>query len=512
MILLGIIAGLFMLFLIYAPQLLSLSQPPFEYIQDMRLTRNPYTATPTVTLTKQPSLTPTNTITPTPTGTLPKPSKTPTVLTATFTQTSTATRPAIELAAKRSDNFYLWRERLTDTWLWRHLYALFVGVGLASWLAMLYVRDVYGLRRSIRSAGWLRRIIFLLPLGTLHVKGGNLVDEQGRIVGPEWILVNQQGKVIRKNDQPVMAEGIRRTLRLLRVGIPARLIVDNNSCAVIEGRRKQAIVCGPTAGAVLLLGFSRLRRMVDLRDAVATLNLQQPTSDGILLSAEGVELVFSVYRGAQGTTFHYDEQAIFELVYRYWLEGDWLPAMTDRIAAELRQFIRSNSINKFLPYFTATEGLPLNRNQETNPFYEFVNQFNEHARQRGIQLRWLGHGNWRLVTEVELKNELDNWRRGIDQLLTLPEQLNHQPACAENNQALLDLIRQVPLASIDRLIPTEESISDLSNLRKIIRAYRDKLLEVLQCYQQHGQAPPAELVAAINQLSQLLNRKIGGSG
>jgi hypothetical protein len=80
------------------------------------------------------------------------------------------------------------------------------------------------------------------------------------------------------------------------VGIPARLIVEVDSCAVIEGSQKQSLVIGPTGNPVILLGFTRLRRTVDLRDAAVKLSVRQPTRDGIPLNVEEAQFIFSVYR------------------------------------------------------------------------------------------------------------------------------------------------------------------------------------------------------------------------
>ena len=46
---------------------------------------------------------------------------------------------------------------------------------------------------------------------------------------------------------------------------------------------------------------------------------------------------------------------------------------------------------------------------------------------------------------------------------------------------------------------------------KVIEAYRDKLNQTLQLYQQSGQTPPSELVEVIDHLNRLILRRIGGS-
>ena len=489
---------IFLCLLIFSSDILSFDVGLLERVQNVRLTIKPYTPTVTVTPTKKPTLTLTPTITLTPTGKLPSPTITPTFFTPTFTVTSTPTRPNVPLQTLRPDSTYEWQERLRDTWLWRHLYAIAVGIALATWLVVLYIRDVYRVRRSVLSAGLLMRMLFVLPIGTIHIRGGNfvdilvrkywvihhagiadsaqntpvakrrrkageqsqvvikdrtiertagtivgsyqqIIDKEVRIVRKDWVLVTPNGKIVYKNnDKPLMANALRRTLRLLRVGIPARLIVDRDSCVVIEGSQKQSLVIGPTGEkGELLLGFSRVRRGVDLRDAAVKLNVRQPTSDGVPLSVVDFQVVFSVFRDGQtvqGDSYPYVEEVIFNLVYRFWLEGEWLPEMTERITAELRQFITKHPLDTFLPYLSQDQAAPANSNQASNPFSTFVNQFNAQARTRGIQIHWQGEGKWKLPTEADLTEQLASWQKNVESLLKPPEQLSDQPSGGEYNQ------------------------------------------------------------------------------
>ena len=531
---------LFLCFLLFSSDLLSFDVSLLERVQNVRLTLKPYTSTPTVTRTKKPTLTKIPTITVTPTGKQLSPTITPTFFAPTFTVTTTPTKPTVPLRTLRSDNFYAWEERLTDPWLWRHFYAMIVGAALASWLVVLYIRDIYNVRRSVRSAGILVRMLLMMPIGTLRIRGGNLVDvvvkrewkelkdpavvrpegkivreyeqvitEEVRIVRKDWVLVTPDGKIVYKNDKPATADAIRRTLRLLRVGIPARLIVDIDSCVVIEGSQKQSLVVGPTGTPVVLLGFTRLRSAVDLCEAAVKVSVRQPTRDGVPLNAEDVHFIFSVYQGEPtepDAPYLYNEEAIFNLVYRFWLEGEWLPEMTARIAAELRQFIAGRDLNMFLPYLSQNQALPGNLSQVTNPFNTFVAEFNSQAKSRGIQIRWQGEGLWKLPTEADLTEQLENWQKNIESLLKLPEQFSSEPSGGEYNQALIDLIQQVPLSLLEPLL-SPDVISRRAMLT-VVEKYRDKLNQTLQLYQQRGQTPPGELVNVIEHLNRLILRRV----
>jgi hypothetical protein len=535
-----LVVMLFLCLLLFSTDLLSFDMGILEKFQNVRLTLQPYTATPTVTATLKPTRTETPTSTSTPKDKLPSPTITATIMTPTFTVTATPTNPHIPLRTLQPDSEYAWQERLTDPWLWRHVYALIVGSALAGWLMVLYVRELYGIRRFVRSAGLLMRMLLMMPIGTLHIMGGKLVDvitqrefreirelavlhpdgkierkyepvivQEVRVVGKDWTFTTPEGKIIRKHDKPVTADVIRRTLRLLRIGIPARLIVEEDSCAVIEGNQKQSLVIGPTAEPVVLLGFTRLRRAVDLRDQVAEISVRQPTQDGVPLNALNAQFVFSVYRGEPTnpeTTYVYNEEAIFNLVYRFWLDGEWISEMTARIAAELRQFIAAHKVNTFLAYLSQNTDLPVNPEDFDQPFNSFVEEFNALAKERGIQIGWGGNGIWRLPTETDLTDRLENWQKNIESLLKLPEEFPDEPSGGEYNQDLINLIQQIPLSLLDPyLTPTVISRRSVLN---VIEKYRDKLNEALQLYQKRGQIPPDKLVEVIEQLNRLILRRV----
>jgi hypothetical protein len=264
---------------------------------------------------------------------------------------------------------------------------------------------------------------------------------------------------------------------------------------------------------VVLSGFGRIRQTVYLGNEVIKISLRQPTSDGILLVVEDLQLIFSVFRDGQvvqGDNYPFVEQAIFNLVYRYWLGGEWKPEMTARITAELRQFITSLTAQTFLPYLTAPDGLSPNLNQSNNPFYEFVRQFNKNAFSRGIELHWSGKGKWKLSSETDLRAQFEQWHQSLEKLIRLPETFSSQPAGGEFNQALIELIRQVPVEVAEQVMPPD--VEDIYRAQRlIITAYRDKLNEVWQLYVQNRQAPPTVLVEAIEQLNRLLMRRVGES-
>ena len=119
--------------------------------------------------------------------------------------------------------------------------------------------------------------------------------------------------------------------------------------------------------------------------------------------------------------------------------------MKARIAAELRQFIAAHPLNTFLPHLSQDQASAVNLNQSVNPFNAFVNEFNAQAPGRGIQIQWQGDGKWKLPTEADLTEQLENWQKNIENLLNLPEQFSGEPAGGEYNQNLIDLIQQVPM-------------------------------------------------------------------
>lgn len=169
----------------------------------------------------------------------------------------------------------------------------FVAVGMAIWVsvrvAAIYFGDLHRIGRFRVASRLFRHMLLALPYGQLNLAQGALQTRQ---------------------------PGGQHLIRLLRVGVPVRVRIAADTCAVVEGIFAEPYVVGPTGSSNgnLLRGFSRLRRVVDLREHTVSLDVDGRTRDGLALTGRGLGLSFSVYRAGRPATdesvYPYDNQAI----------------------------------------------------------------------------------------------------------------------------------------------------------------------------------------------------------
>jgi pseudouridine kinase len=289
-------------------------------------------------------------------------------------------------------------------------------------------------------------------------------------------------------------------LTFLEAGVPAEVAVAADSCVVFEELHGTPALFGPTGRRPgQLRAFSRLRRVVDLREQYVTLTVQAWTCDGLPVTAREVELRFSVARNGQAATqqqpYPFDEQALLNLVYRYWLDGEgaqpveFYPAMVERLQAELRKFISCCSVDEIMPFVALAAGRSALPDPTLNPLHAFAQAFNAHALERGIELAWMGKGEWLLPKEIDLHSHLDLWRQSVDNWLRQTALQRGAMDSARRTRDLLALVREVPLSVDGPPARPGGTVRSYQIMSMLVRAYRDKLNQALQSYQQQGQAP-----------------------
>ena len=371
--------------------------------------------------------------------------------------------------------------KFTETDVLRHYLAVGISIWVSVRIAALYFGDLHRIHRFRAAKRLFRYMLFAWPFGRLDLAQGEM-----------------------QTPQP----NAQRLLGLLRVGVPVSLHIAADTCAVVEGIFAEPYVTGLTRGprGNLLRGFSRLRRIVDLRDHTVTMDVDGHTRDGLALTGRGIGLTFSVFRNnrpaVEGSTYPYDDQAILNLVYRTWLGDDFLPAMTAHLDSELRHFITACPLQDFVNYSTRAAPEIVSRYQRSNPLYEFVTRFNAQAQQSGIEVRWDGSGEWIVPAQVDYEKQLVAWRQNMENAL-LPA--GEQPAGPEARFAtLLRLIRAVPLQVVQKA--NQDNLAEDEKMRALAQAYRDTLQEAVQVYQARGQAVPEQLTDVIDYLTQLISR------
>ncbi len=360
----------------------------------------------------------------------------------------------------------------------RHFLMIGLAFGLALILTAVYLDDIFELENLYVAELFIIEAAFALFYRRIRIQDG--------AVDPE----NQNSPIV-------------------QIGGPGIVDVHLENAALFEKVDGSPRVIKPTiTRPVVLDGFERLRQVVDLRDQVVEMTVTGRTQDGIPITAKDVRLVFSIYRGevkpdpqaAFIQPYPFSEQAVLDLVYQQ-ESGPWVEGMRRMIRSELRQFISQHSLSEFLTTSNievTTSLVP--REEVADLFFDFASGFSERARERGIELQWIGVGTWVLPSQIIPERHLEAWR------LSYETRARKNPATLqrireENRLAeLLRLVDEVPTTFYTLLgqdVPGETVMAEL------IKSYREKIRSARDLYMAGEQPVPPELKSVLQHLDQI---------
>ena len=354
------------------------------------------------------------------------------------------------------------------------------------------------------------------------------------------------------------------------IGGPGKVIVDLDSVALFEKPDGTPRVIGPTGkekgGKATLEGFERFRQAIDIRDHYVDLRDQDDKSpsvksrslDGIPITATDVRLMFSVHRnGKKPSTeepYPFNEKAIEKLVYSAGskvtpdqtnpsaFEFSWINNMISLIRGKLGGFMGDRNLTVYLASIgqpeiekakqreealaqqegqltpiaevvpTGKENKPpdfMARYKITNLFTQFAEEFTKSARDRGVELHWIGLGTWKTPIEIVPERHLEAWKlsrenlgKGSDEALSK----------LENETILLksmSMIQDVPVDTYNNKVLVE---GDKKNaMRILLLAYRQQLIEVAEFMKVNGEAISPNIRQAIAHIDSILGLHWVGS-
>jgi hypothetical protein len=266
------------------------------------------------------------------------------------------------------------------------------------------------------------------------------------------------------------------------IGGPGKVVVDLDSVALFEKADGTPHVIGPTGkepgGRATLDGFERFRQAIDIRDHYIELRDQDPKSqsvkgrsrDGIPITATDVRLMFSINRGENAKPssefpYPFGPDAIEKIVYKSAskvtpdqtnpsaYEFSWINNMIGLIRGKLGGFMSERNLTEYLANIglpeleklkvreemiveqvkrltqptddSATPKAPkpppnfTPRHQITNLFSQFTDEFTKSARDKGVELQWIGVGTWKTPPEMDIiseKQHLEAWKLSQDNM------------------------------------------------------------------------------------------------
>lgn len=325
------------------------------------------------------------------------------------------------------------------------------------------------------------------------------------------------------------------------IGGPGRVIVDLDSAALFEKPDGTPRVIGPTARATLE-GFERFRQAIDVRDHYADLQVQSRSRDGIPVTATDVRMMFSVHRDNKKPTefpYPFSEKAIKQLVYQAASrvtpelpnpsthEFSWIHNMIGLISSELSGFMSQHNLTEYLASIGAPEyerakaqeamiaaqasqlNIPAEddpkaqvvteftpRREISNLFGQFAKKFSDRARERGVELHWIGVGTWKTPAEIVPEKHLEAWKLSQENLFRESPGVLERLEKEAIVQKMVTLIQDVPVAAYQKAASDERE--HINAMKTLLLAYRQQLVEAAEFMEEKGETVPPNIVQAIN--------------
>jgi hypothetical protein len=367
----------------------------------------------------------------------------------------------------------------------RHILVLWLALFLGTELAATYLDDIFELGNLRAALRYIWAAAFLGGYPKLTIRDGDVASEDkespvNRIGGPGWVDVHLENVAVFER---------------------------------IDGTPH--IVSPEHQSRLLLSGFERLRSVIDLRDQVIELTVTGRTQDGIPVTARDVRLVYSVDRGfnsrqeeeafdmdATHRTYPFSELAVMNLVYHHGRDPLY-EAMRSLIRSELTQFISRHTLSEFLTNAQAGDDKPdvfISRDEITDLFYDYAEEFSRHAEEHGVRLQWIGVGTWVIPAQIIKDRHMDAWKLSNEARLHRSEGALNVTFKDAWIMELLRLIDEVPAAFYTM---TAQSLSSDQILRRLALTYREKMRNARDLYLNQEQPVPPELRRVIAHLSVL---------
>lgn len=370
---------------------------------------------------------------------------------------------------------------------------------LAFHFASLYLSDLFELEDVAIAREFILAVSLFGSSRILRISEGEVVEEDRR--SPIY-LIGGPGMVQITLDSAALFELPDGRPHVIGPTIAKTTTPEKNARQHRDRRARDPLI----EHTRLLSGFERLRLpVIDLRDQFLGSPGSEPeivygrSRDGIPVEAHDIRFVFSISRGGQRPTlqhpYPFDERAVETLVYGLSsrvqederrpsiLSTDWKTTMRNLIRNELSRFISTHPLNEFLASYGDPEIKQMEqrrtvlqkglssidpqqpatppkspehppeftpRSQIKSLFDRFTSAFSNTARQRGVELYWVGLGTWKTPFEIIPQHHEEAWKISRENLrLGSAEALEELKKEAEVEE-LLRRIQSVPLGTFHK--------------------------------------------------------------
>jgi len=315
---------------------------------------------------------------------------------------------------------------------------------------------------------------------------------------------------------------------IIKIGGPGYVQVDLDSAVLFERPDGTPHVIGPT-GKEVIDDFERIRRVIDLRDSVDTIELPPTRSrDGIIVGAKDIQFSYSIHRGEtpnrSDTPYPFSRAAVESLIYKdtrnvkpgiaperkpEWRSGPF--KMGGPIMGEMGSFISKRGLSEFLAAIGEPEERSLTtREQKIDQFSQLLSGINgtqtgnpplkapdfssrtfltslfysqdgfqKRMADKGFRLNWIGVGTWHTPAEIIPANHRDAWKtsrenftRGNPQALEI----------LQSEAKFQELLRITQVLPINKFYNDLEKVDDERLLDNLLQEYEETLQRAADLY------------------------------
>jgi len=202
------------------------------------------------------------------------------------------------------------------------MFSFFMGYHIAANLASIYLADIFDIKDITISEKYIKQSAFSFPV---------------------YYQIHIENAQVRSEDQ---------TSPIYRIGGPGKVLINLENAVVFEKINGSPRIVGPTTEKPIELeSFERIRKIIDLRDQTAKLDISARTLDGIPIEIKDIRLIFSVFRNPNQVSitkpYPFNEESIYWLVYQQG-PGPWTTSLIDMVRTELTNYINHHLLSELL--------------------------------------------------------------------------------------------------------------------------------------------------------------------
>lgn len=242
------------------------------------------------------------------------------------------------------------------------MFSLYMGFFIAIKLAAIYLADIFDIKEISISEKYLKQSAFSFPV---------------------YYQIHIEDAHVRQEDQKSP---------IFKIGGPGKVIINLENAVVFEKIDGTPRIAGPSIEKEIELeSFERIKKIIDLRDQTASIDIFARSLDGIPIEIKDIRIIFSVLRNTRNINienpYPFKEDAIYWLVFHQG-PGPWTASLLDHVRTELTEYINNHLLSELL----SSVGAPEINNQIQNQvnIYKNIRKNWSHSRRYKIHRRLIG--------------------------------------------------------------------------------------------------------------------------